>query len=331
MNKSKLLLTSALVGSVAFAGASFAETKVIGNIETTITGSSEDGQGSTQGIGSETNIGLSTSKDLDNGMSMTAGFLLENGASDTEYLTVGTDAFRLDIANDYGNNLSQTAIPHISDQAGTIIGLANATTTYDNIEVANAHNAHHVAINANAVGGTFTARYTPDVANTRSGASSNTDAGASATEIMYKGSFGVDGLSVVAGKGEEEAATSAGAKDGEHTKIGLAYNFGQFAVGVEQQDSETAAATASQVETETKKAGVTFAANDNLSLGVVMLETEKKSGGTKSANDEEVTMLQLGYNFGGLGIEVSYADVENAGNTANTDVETFQIRTITKF
>lgn len=59
MNKSKLLLTSALVGSVAFAGASFAETKVVGNIETTYNATSENGQDSARGLGSETNIGLS--------------------------------------------------------------------------------------------------------------------------------------------------------------------------------------------------------------------------------------------------------------------------------
>ena len=42
-------------------------------------------------------------------------------------------------------------------------------------------------------------------------------------------------------------------------------------------------------------------------------------------------MVSVGYNFGGLGLEMTYAEVENVGNAANTDAETFQIRTIQKF
>ena len=327
--KNKLLLTSALVGSVAFAGATFAETKVGGNIETTYNATSEDGQDSARGLGSETNISLSTSQDLDNGLTATAGFTLENGNSDTEYLVVGNDTFNFAVASDYGNNLSQTALPHVSDQAGTIVQ-RDATATYDNIPVANAHNAHHVALNVNGAGGTFTARYTPSLGDTRNGASTVTADGNSATEIMYKGSLGVDGLSIIVGQGEEKAATDSGTNDGKHKKYGISYNFGQFAAGIERQDSEDAAAAGSQIELESDKASLTFAASDNLSLGLVYVETEKTDGGAKAANDEEIVMAQVGYNFGGLGIELSYADIDNVGN-ATGDSEAFQIRTITKF
>ena len=327
--KNKLLLTSALVGSVAFAGATFAETKVGGNIETTYNATSENGQDSTRGLGSETNISLSTSQDLDNGLTAKAGFVLENGNSDTEYLVVGNDTFNFAVANDYGNNLSSTVLPHISDQAGTIVQ-RDETATYDNMPVANAHNAHHVALNVNGAGGTFTARYTPSLADTRNGASTVTADGNSATEIMYTGSLGVDGLSVVVGQSEETAATDNGTEEGKYKKYGIAYNFGQFAVGIEKQESEDAAATADQIELDSDKASVTFAASDKLSLGLVYVETEKKDGGTKAANDEEIIMAQVGYNFGGLGIELSYADIDNVGN-ATGDSEALQIRTITKF
>jgi hypothetical protein len=40
--KNKLLLTTAIAGTFAFAGASFAETKVVGNLETTINATSSD-------------------------------------------------------------------------------------------------------------------------------------------------------------------------------------------------------------------------------------------------------------------------------------------------
>jgi hypothetical protein len=327
--KNKLLLTTALVGSVAFASSSFAETKVTGNIETTLNSTSQSGQASDRSIGAETNIGLTTSKDLDNGLTATAGFLLENGASDTEYLVVGNDSFNIAIANDYGNNLSSTALPHVSDQAGTVAGV-DSTVTYDNIEVANAHNAHHVALNVNGAGGTFTVRYTPSLGDTRTGASSIGDNGNSATEIMYSGNLGVDGLNVIIGRGEEKSQVNTGKDDGRNDKYGISYNFGQFAAGIERQESETAATPATQVDQESNKASVTFAASDSLSLGLVYVETEKSTGGVQASADEEIMMAQVGYNFGGLGIEISYADIDNAGNTSGSS-EALQIRTITKF
>ena len=336
--KNKLLLTTAIAGTFAFAGASFAETKVVGNLETTINATSSDTAiNSGRTIDAETNIGLEGSKALDNGLTAKYGFMIENGNSDTEFLTVGTDVVNVAIGTDFGNNLSQTAVPHVGDQAGTVAGTAGTTAvplTGSNIPVANAHNASHVGININAAGGTITARYTPDLTNTRGAASTVAgDAGGSATEIMYSGSLGVEGLSVIIGQGDEQAATNTGTEDGKHQKFSVAYNFGAFAVGAEKQKSETAATVAAQVERDTNKVGISFAASDSLTIGLNYQETEKKTGGAKVAGtaDEEITMLTLGYNMGGLGIQIQYADISDLGNAAGVDAEALQIRTIQKF
>ena len=330
--KNKLLLTTAIAGTFAFAGASFAETKVVGNLETTINATSSDTAiNSGRQIDAETNIGLEGSKALDNGLTAKYGFLIENGNSDTEFLTVGTDVVNVAIGTDFGNNLSMTAVPHVGDQAGTVAGTAG-TVTGSNIPVANAHNASHVGININAVGGTITARYSPDLSNTRGAASSvSGDTGASATEIMYSGSLGVEGLKVIIGQGDEKAAASAGTKDGKHQKFSAAYNFGAFAVGAEKQKSETSAATSSQVETDTDKVGISFAASDSLTIGLNYQETEKKTAGVTASVDEEITMLTLGYNMGGLGIQIQYADISNLGTSSSVDAEALQIRTFQKF
>ena len=42
-------------------------------------------------------------------------------------------------------------------------------------------------------------------------------------------------------------------------------------------------------------------------------------------------MVSVGYNMGGLGLSISYADVENVSNVNGTDEEQVQIRTIQKF
>jgi len=336
--KNKLLLTTAIAGTFAFAGASFAETKVVGNLETTFNATSNDtAQNSGRTIDAETNIGLTGSKELDNGLKATYGFLLENGASDTEYLTVGTDTVNIAIGTDFGNNLSSSAVPHVGDQAGTVVRSSTSSTTTitgANIPVANVHNASHVAVNIKGIGGTITARYSPDLSNTRGGASNIAgDEGESGTEILYTGSLGVEGLNVIIGQGDVQAQIASGKEDGKHQKAGFSYNFGSVSVGAEKQKSENAATAATQVDTDTNKVGISFAASDAITIGLNYQETEKKTGGVKVANtsDEEVIMVSIGYNLGGLGIQLQYAQVDNLLNASGSDAEAVQIRTIQQF
>jgi hypothetical protein len=323
--KNKLLLTTA-IASVAFAGAAFSETKIGGNLEQTFVSSSEDGTNSTRGFGAEHNISLSASKDLDNGMTAKYGTILEDGNADTHYLTVGTDMVTFSVARDNGNNLSSSAIPYIGDAFTSInqLGAITANTLADT----DYHNAEHARVDINAAGGTVTLGYAPSTA-TRIGDSGVDDSGNSASALIYKGSLGVDGLSILAGieKGDGTGAQ----EDAKNKQYGAAYNFGQFTVGVERQDTENAAAAAAQVELESTTFAATFSATDNLSIGLYMTETEESIGGTASADDEEIKMVQVGYNLAGLGFSLSYAEVENVSNVNGTDGEQFQIRTIQKF
>jgi len=323
--KNKLLLTTA-IASVAFAGAAFSETKIGGNLEQTFVSSSEDGTNSTRGFGAEHNISLSASKDLDNGMTAKYGTILEDGNADTHYLTVGTDMVTFSVARDNGNNLSSSAIPYIGDAFTSINQLGAATT--NTLADADYHNAEHARVDINAAGGTLTLGYAPSTA-TRVADSAVDDSGNSASALIYKGSLGIDGLSILAGI--EKGDGTGTEEDAKNKQFGASYNFGQFTVGVERQDTEDAAAADAQVELESTSYAVTFAASDNLSIGLYMTDTEETIGGTKSADDEEIRMVQVGYNLAGLGLSLSYADVENVSNVAGTDGEQFQIRTIQKF
>jgi hypothetical protein len=324
--KNKLLLSTA-IASVAFAGAAFSETKIGGNLEQTFVSSSENGQNSLRGFGAEHNISLSASKDLDNGMTASYGTILEDGNADTHYLTVGTDMVTFSVARDNGNNLSSSAIPYIGD-AFTSINQLGAITS-NTIADSDYHDNEHARIDINAAGGTITLGYAPSIGTDRPGDSAVVDSGNSASAIIYKGNLGVEGLSVLAGIEKGEGA--AGKEDASNKQFGAAYTFGQFSVGVERQDTENAGLAAEQVEVESTTYAVSFAASDNLSVGFYMTDTEESIGGTKSATDEEIKMVQVGYNLAGLGLSLSYADVDNVSNVSGTDGEQFQIRTIQKF
>jgi hypothetical protein len=327
-----LLLTTAIAGLTAITGFAHAETKVSGNMEQTFKASSIDNTDSGRGLGVETNIGLSSSKDLDNGLKASYGFNLEfdnDGADangDVYYLTIGSGNVSFSIARDNGQNLSSTVVPHISDQAGTIVD----GETLGNVSSADAHNYDHVRLDAKMLGGTLTLRYAPDAGNQVAGDSVIVDTGKSNSEIIYSGNLGVDGLSLQAGYSKIDGSNPVTDEDIKFKKFGIAYNFGQFAVGADIR-SEDSGTVASKVEKEAVRYGVTFAANDNMSFGVSYQETEEKTAGVKAASDEETILVGVGYNFGGLGIDLNYAQVDNLSNASGTDAEFFQIRTIQKF
>jgi hypothetical protein len=335
--KNKLLLTTAIAGLMAVGGVAQAETKVSGNLEQTFRAISDDasaGAASQSGLGAEYNIGLSSSASLDNGLTAKFGFNLEASAAatgsagpDVHFLTIGNDTMSVSIARDNGNNLSASGIPHISDTAHTVVGGG-----YNNLGVgaSDGHNDDHIRADINAAGGTFTLRYVPTDGGTAGSSGIPAEDENSAYDVIYRGSLGVEGLSVVAGMHKVDGTGTQ--IDTKLNKYSVAYNFGQFAAGVEIQKSEDADATTKtqKNEKDSKVASLTFAVNDKLSLGLARYETEYTAGGVKDPQEEKINMIGVGYSLGGVAIDVNYAQAENY-NFGTTDRDVLQIRTIQKF
>ena len=330
--KNKLLLTTAIAGLVVIGGVAQAETKISGNLEQTFTAVSDDastGAASTSGLGAEYNIGLSSSAELDNGLTAKFGFNLEANnaaaAADVHFLTIGNDTMSVSIARDNGNNLSASGIPHISDTASTVVAGA-----YHNLGISESdgHNDDHIRADINGLGGTLTLRYVPTDGGTGGSSAPAVEGNNSAYDVIYRGSLGVEGLSVVAGMHRVEGTGTK--EDLELDKYSVAYNFGQFAVGVERQDSEDSAAVGAQDEFKSTSASVTFAVNDKMSVGFARTETERTDAGVKDPDEEKINMLGVGYSLGGIAIDVNYAMAENFNNTTQ-DRDVLQIRTIQKF
>jgi len=343
--KNKLLLTTALVGTVALSGAAIAETKVTGNVETTWVSDSYDKasqemQGGS-GFGMETNIGVVTTKDLDNGMSLKAGMNLETGntgtsttdkeqtTSDVGYVEVTSGNFSVHVGQDYGNNLNSIGIPTVGDNYVDASAASLATTNKDLSE--EAHDALHLGLAGKFDMGTVFLNYAPDNAaknaTLNAGDSSYSDTTGSSLEIGAKLSP-MEGLNVQLGQQEDKQTNdSASTSEAKQKFASIQYSMGQFAVGASKRTFDKGGTNTSTNDYENTSYGVTYAVNDNLSVG---LQYGEASEGDDTV-DEETTMLSVGYNMGGMGIEFSYAQVENKGATSGTDVDTIQIRSITKF
>jgi hypothetical protein len=353
MNK-KLLISTALA-SVALTGSALAELKVSANTEVTLRSLSYDTTSNDTGgvagtvLGQETNIVISGGKDLDNGMTLSMGGNLEldnqnttaAGTSDTMRevsMVASNDSMFIGYGRDHGVgvDLDGSVAPHVGDQNDT---LAQGSTAFSSAYL-DVHAGDHLKLGFNVLGGKLAAYYSPDQGSLGNDSGVPTG-GPSAYQIGYQGNLGVEGLAVQLGYGASDDVKTATSGEKTFSKMGISYNFGQFAIGGDIQDfdydiTDTAASKydGSKGETATRM-NATFAASDNLAIGVSYTETEESLGtgttGYLTQVKEEITAVTVGYNIAGMGFNLSYAETENLGGANNVDTTGWQIQTKQSF
>jgi hypothetical protein len=332
--KNKLLLTTALIGSVALAGAAQSEIKIGGSQEITFGASSVDsstaannGKASARGLGNETNLNISGSKDLDNGMSIVTKYNLEFDTAAKKEVSMQInmgDAFFV-IANDMTQGLNSISAPRVGDHPSTIAG-RGAATAYTDGQLENNFD-DHVALGFKVAGGNVVALYAPNAQfnGNDDGPVSGLETGSGFT-ISYVGSP-VEGLKVGLAHGEKQSANTNVTKDIESDKIMVAYTSGALTAGVEYSDKDT---NTTSGNLKSMSYGITYNASDNLSVGLGYVVTEDDDTGNTNP-DEKISLITLGYNLGGLGLELSYADTSDSNNSSGNDTQVFQARTVVAF
>jgi hypothetical protein len=137
---------------------------------------------------------------------------------------------------------------------------------------------------------------------------------------------GVKGLSLRYFYNKEEKSTSALA-DIEGRAYGIAYQVGAFGIGAEKHTQNRTAGTATtDADLTTKTYGVTYAASQNVTLGLTQLRTD-----TTGLVKEKITSLQLGYNLGPVAVIAAYSKGDDVGGVAGVDNTEGAIRLSTKF
>jgi len=344
--KNKLLLTSALVGSLAFAGSSFAEIK--GSIQNTINFGSDEGPSagtrSDQRIGTELNLHFSNKVDLNNGMyaSVMGNIEFDNTSNtgadnDTEFeVQIGTQAFYIGIGSDAGNNISSNALPYIGFVPSTLATNVSGYSVGSNDFGAygsEANNFNHVSANAKIAGGVASIVYAPSqTSDANDDDLVNSSAGGSAIAYHYKGSP-VKGLTLQIGQNilqpDTEGSTSTSNDEVKTTRIGASYNFGQFAIGAERLKEDAGAITgdnAGEAASGTVVAVVgTYAVSDKVT--VELSHSVKEDDVVTTSPDEKITALSVGYNLGGMSIIGSLVDAKDLQNIQNQDAQGIVVRT----
>jgi hypothetical protein len=338
MKNSKLLLTSALVGTVAMGAVANAETKISGQATFTygfVSGTSavpaSPKAGNDQGAGKEVQLDISNSTTLENGLGFSAGFSMEHdgGQSAADFsegnfmkFSAGNTSFMWNI--DKAANLSTSVTPRASTSFNTMAA-STGTNAYDYSPGGQAQqSAWNLEIAQKFDGGSVALVYTPrvgDAGGANDGFGTDVKSG-TATDIIFKGNGGVDGLNLVAAISSTDAPDTT-KQDQEVQMLGVAYNFGKIAVGytrstIDQNDN---------TDDTQAEYGITYAVADNFTVGIAQTNTD--NNGTEN---EKMTALQAGYNLGAVSIEAYYLDIQNQNGVATAaGVDKVGIRMATKF
>jgi len=380
--KNKLLLSSALVGSLAITGLASAQTTISGSLDLSYKTISNEGaftKRTDAGFGREAQINVQNKGKLSNGLDYAAGFALEfdgksgNAQSSTTAVASTDDAHRrisrentymdiimgtttLSVGMDHLNNMSFSSAPRVAQHASTTVTSAQLTTGtmdlaagtasggvayqfYPGAASLGASNYMGLGIQQVTPFGTITGQYFPRASGQQAGndgvATGDID---DAYELHFRGDLGVKGLSVNLGRNVVTAPTAGVVNVGENQKgtaMGIGYNLGQFALGIQQNKTENGNNVAgSKVDTKSVEIGATFAATKEISIGITHVKTDgtfRATSNTPMAADEKIKSLTVGYNLGAITMSATAAKVDDARGVSGNDSDIVLVRAGTRF
>jgi len=322
MNKLTKIGVSALCGSLAaISSANAGDLTVTGGVDMSWISKQKDTTGNPIGIGS--NLTFAGSGELDNGWSvaLSVAHLNSNGYSNTN-VTVGVPGlgdFRI------SQGVSGSGIDRMDDMTPNVWEEAYGTGLGHTIDtVSGASSGSNIELTPSGTPDGLTARlsFSPDVGGSAAGdkAGSGVDTGVlgSGWDITLEASSdltGMDGLTLYGGIASVAVDQNLAAFNGDKDEktVGATYAVGGFTLGYQWSEEETGRATTLTKYTNDGY-GVTFAINDDLSIGYNHYESEQ----TSTTNvTEEASSIQIAYTMGGASIRLAEASGENIGyNTA---------------
>jgi hypothetical protein len=363
--KNRLLLSSALVGTLVGGSAAVAQTTVTGSLQlnyfdVTRTGSVGAPAGTSyRGWGRESQLNVQNKGKLNNGLDYAAGFALEfdgnngystiNTANTTEDSTISNENVYIDFIS--GGTTFTIGVDHIQHSQTTISPSASGNIAdildtrlgvYTNAIGSNPKEAMGMGFMQQTPFGRASVWYAPtatDQGGRDSRPNTNKDGRNSAYEIGFVGDLGVKGLTAKAFYNQEEKpdkATSATAnapgsgtpvRDVKGKSFGLAYNFGQITVGADRARTEFA----DGISIDYKNMGLAYAIDKNLSISY----NQAKAIRSNATVDEKIQQYGIGYNLGPVMASIEYdlidSGVSNTGPTTGQDAKVVVVKFGTNF
>ena len=273
------------------------------------TGQDNNDQGS--GWTMTDSVTFTTSGDMDNGMSITHTVELDGSAIDTHKIAIATDGMgTLTYVGDGGtgpigawDDVTPTANEeaHGTTFAGTKFGAANNDPNTQNSFVYDYTVMDGLALKAS---------YIPS--DGTSSVDSSMDYG-----VLYTG---IDGLSVYAAMGENNAA----ANSADLSMFAVVYTAGAFSVGYQMNETDFGTGTDDEDFTAL---GVSYAVSDDLSISINQSTVDEEG----STEDQEAGAVSFSYTTGGMTISGTHAQMDNVGGTATSDNTGYELNFVFAF
>ena len=346
----KALFTTALVGSlVSGMTVANAATSVTGNLAISYFATTDDSTTKTtnnqsyNGFGTESQINVAASGDLNNGMKYAAGFSWEidgnevlggtakdnfNAAHEGTYIeftnggtTFGLMADRDSSIDGLGINFAGFGYRPIKGVGTSMLNTSYGTDSNFGFGV------------RQALGdGTLSAFYAPNT-----GYLMTSDIGHNATAATIDGGehyYSVTYAGKVSGAnfkiGMNTTAGGPGNDDGKNIGAQIDYTFGKTKVGISRGKSQATVATgAAKNDQTTTEIGIGQAFSDTVSGSL----TYSKGDGTLAAQVESETQITaaVGYNLGPVSVQLQYKNAQDIGGVAGTDAQQLGMYVSTKF
>jgi len=334
MNKLTKYGVSALCGTLAgISAANAGDLSVTGGADMSWISLDDETTGNPIGMGS--NLTFSGSGELDNGWSvkLTVAHTNANAYSNTNVVVTvpGLGDVRIDQGTTgTGIDRMDDMTPNVWEEAygtglGTGIDTVSGTSGGSTIEF--------TPSDMTPDGLTVRAAWSPNVGGKNAadkGSTATTGVSGSGWDLTFDASsdlIGMDGLSVYGGIAQSEVHQNATPYNGdkEEKTLGVKYAVGSFTLGYQWSEEETGRATTA-TKYENDGYGITFAVNDDLSIGYNHYESEQ----TSTTNvTEEASTVQISYTMGGATIVLAEAQGDNIGYstaaTADLDATTISV------
>ena len=341
MLRKQLLRTSALVAAASISTAAVADVKVSGYQEWNYL---DAGAQFKSTLGSLTALTFSGSGDMDNGISYSVSYDIEDGDAAGHNITFDLGGgLKLGIGYDqsYGIETVKAISPYVNNRRADITGAHRGLPTAarkplgpDVWDTSSGENAIGLSFKNDLAAISFGFTPVRDV-NT----STDEIAASSATSSEYgtASSIGVkltpvDGLTIGFGTSSEESDATANS-DPKGTTIGFQYKIGSFAIGYQEIENIIDEASSTEDSVEIQEGGVAYKVNDALTIGVYAANMDYVTVAASTDNGVETGMgiVQVGYNLGPAVIQYDYADGSDLNGTKDTEYEIHKLKVKVNF
>ena len=348
--KNKLLLSSALLGSLVIGSLAQAQTTVTGSLALSYKSQSDmmEKGDSARGMGRESQINVQNKGKLNNGMDYAAGFALEfdggqanDASNENVYIDFISGDTTLTVGVDHIQNTNRTRGVLVGNDAqdihnGGIIG----TSGFLQAVGSDPAQSMGIGIVQKTPVGSFSLNFIPTNGSgnndlvTASGTTAQAVGqsiqgnGESAYEIGFAGDLGVKGLSAHAFYNNQEVTNlnAALGEDTTGTNIGASYQFGAVTVGYNYKETDGGATRG--VKLDQDEFGLAYQLTPNLSAGVNYTKMSTTTAGKVDAKSKSIA---LGYNLGPVAATAQYAKGSDVNNTSGEDMDVLYLKLSTAF